>query len=187
MPSVRGVSVYSWGDLHACVSMNGWGDIHACVSVYSWYDIHACVSVYSWDDLHACVSVYSWDDLHACVSVYSWDDIHACVSHNMSTNITIVILWHNITIVILWLGLLKQIINHNRSKFVLSKLVLTGVCSKHFMYKWMHRSCTLSCVHMECMSTNFVIRLLFNIQNSDNILLKYQCQIFLFHSFLANK
>ena len=31
-------------------------------------------------------------------------------------------------------GLLKEIINHNRSKFVLSKLVLTGVCCKHFMY-----------------------------------------------------
>ena len=28
-------------------------------------------------------------------------------------------------------GLLKQIINHNRSKFVLSKLVLTGVCCEH--------------------------------------------------------
>ena len=85
-------------------------------------------------------------------------------------------------IVILWLicGLLKQIINHNRSKFVLSKFVLTGVCCKQFMYTCMHRSCTLYCVHMECMSTNFVIRLLFNVQNSDSILLKYQCQIFLF-------
>ena len=31
-------------------------------------------------------------------------------------------------------GLLKQILTHNRSKFVLSKLVLTGVCCKHFMY-----------------------------------------------------
>ena len=85
-------------------------------------------------------------------------------------------------IVIFWpiCGLLKQIINHNRSKFVLSKLVLTDVCYKHFMYTWMHRSCTLSCVHVECMSTYFVIRLLFNVQNSDNILLKYECQIFLF-------
>ena len=77
-------------------------------------------------------------------------------------------------------GLLKQIINHNRSKFVLSKLVLTGVCCKHFMYTCMHRSCTLSCVHVECMSNYFAIRLLFNVQNSDNILLKYECQIFLF-------
>ena len=31
-------------------------------------------------------------------------------------------------------GLLKQILTHNRSKFVLSKLVLTGVCCKNFMY-----------------------------------------------------
>ena len=39
-------------------------------------------------------------------------------------------------IVILWpiCRLLKQIINHNRSKFALSKLVLTGVCCKDFMY-----------------------------------------------------
>ena len=85
-------------------------------------------------------------------------------------------------IVLLWpiCGLLKQNINHNRPKFVLSKLVLTGVCSKHFMYTCMHHSCTLSSVHVECMSTYFVIRLLFNVQNSDNILLKYECQIFLF-------
>ena len=51
-------------------------------------------------------------------------------------------------IVILWpiCGLLKQIINHNGSKFVLRKLVLTGVCCKHFMYsssssrtdRWVH-------------------------------------------------
>ena len=53
----------------------------------------------------------------------------------------------------LWvINLLKQIINHNRSKFVLSKLVLTGVCCKHFMYTCMHRSCRLSSVHVECMS-----------------------------------
>ena len=92
-------------------------------------------------------------------------------------------------IVILWLicRLLEQIINHNRSKFVLSKLVLTGVCCKHFMYTWMHRSCTLSCVHVECMSNNFVIRLLFNVQNSENILLRYQCQIFLLPQNLTNK
>ena len=77
-------------------------------------------------------------------------------------------------------GLLKKIKNHNRSKFVLSKLVLTGVCCKHFMYPCMHRSCTVSCVHVECMSTHFVIRLLFNVQNSDNIFLKYECQIFVF-------
>ena len=77
-------------------------------------------------------------------------------------------------------GLLKQIINHNRSKFVLSKLVLTGVCCKHFMYTCMHRSCMLSSVHVECMSTYFVVRVLFNVQNSDNILLKYECQFFLF-------
>ena len=77
-------------------------------------------------------------------------------------------------------GLLKQIINHNRSKFVLSKLVITGVCCNHFMYTCMHRSCTLSSVHVECMSTYFVVRLLFNIKNSDNILIKYECQIFLF-------
>ena len=87
-------------------------------------------------------------------------------------------------IVILWpfCGLLKQIINHYRSKFVLRKFVLTGVCCKHFMYTCIHRSCTLYCVHMECMSTYFVIRLLFlfNIQNSDNVLLKYECQICLF-------
>ena len=51
-------------------------------------------------------------------------------------------------IVILWptCGLMTQIINHNRSNFELSKLVLTGVCCKHFMYTCMHRSCTLSCV-----------------------------------------
>ena len=66
-------------------------------------------------------------------------------------------------------GLLKQIINHYRSKFVLSKLVLIPVCCKHFMYTCMHRSCTLSCVHVECISTYFVIRLLFKVQNSDNI------------------
>ena len=83
----------------------------------------------------------------------------------------IVILWH-----IWWL--LTQIINHNRSKFVLSKLVLTSVCCKHFMYRCMHRSCTLSCVHVECMCTYFVIRLLFIVQNSDRIFLKYQCQSF---------
>ena len=85
-------------------------------------------------------------------------------------------------IVILWpiCVLLKQIINHNRSKFVLSKLVLTSVCCKHFMYTWMHRSCTLSCVHVEYMFTYFVIMLLFNVQNSDNILLKYKCQILFF-------
>ena len=85
-------------------------------------------------------------------------------------------------IVILWpiCELVKQIINHNRSKFVLSKLVLTGVCCQHFMYTCMHRSCTLSSVHVECMSTYFVVRLLFNFQNSDNILQKYECQIFLF-------
>ena len=84
--------------------------------------------------------------------------------------------------VILWpiCELLKLIINHNTSKFVLSKLVITGVCRKHFMYTCMHRSCTLSCVHVECMSTYVVIRLLFNVQNSDNILLKYECQFFLF-------
>ena len=80
-------------------------------------------------------------------------------------------------IVILWpiCGLLKQIINHNRSKFVISKLILTGVCCKHFMYTCMHRSCKLYCVHVERMSNYFVIRLLFNVQNSDNILLKYEC------------
>ena len=84
-------------------------------------------------------------------------------------------------IVILWpiCGLLTQIINYNRSNFVLSKLGLTGVCCRHFMYTWMHRSCTLSCVHVECMSTYFVIRLLFNVQNSDRILLKHECQILL--------
>ena len=31
-------------------------------------------------------------------------------------------------------GLLKQILTHNRSKFILSKHVLTGICCKHFMY-----------------------------------------------------
>ena len=53
-------------------------------------------------------------------------------------------------IVILWpiYGLLKQIINHNRSKFVRSKLVLTGVCCKYFMYTCMYRPCKLSCVHV---------------------------------------
>ena len=51
-------------------------------------------------------------------------------------------------------------------------LILNWIC--------MHRSCTLSCVHVECMSTYFAIKLLFNVQNSDNILLKYECQIFLF-------
>ena len=70
--------------------------------------------------------------------------------------------------------------NLSVNEFVLSKLILTGVCSKHFMYTCMHRSCTLSCVHVECMSTYFVIRFLFNVQNSDNILLKYERQIFLF-------
>ena len=76
-------------------------------------------------------------------------------------------------------GLLMQIININRSNFVLSKLVLTGVCCKHFLFTCMHRSCTLYCVQVECMSTYFVIRLLFNVQNSDNIILKYECQILL--------
>ena len=92
------------------------------------------------------------------------------------------IMLNRILIVILWqiCGLLKQIINHNRSKFALSKLILTGVCCRHFMYTCMHSSCTLSSVHVECMSTYSVVRLLFNIQNSDNILLKYECQIFLF-------
>ena len=63
-------------------------------------------------------------------------------------------------IVIFWpiCGLLTKIINHNRSNFLLSKLVLTGVCCKHFMYTCMHHSCTLFCVHVECMSTYFVIR-----------------------------
>ena len=80
------------------------------------------------------------------------------------------------------LWVIKQIINHNRSKFVLSKLVLTGVCCEHFMYTCMHCSCTLSCVHVECMSTSFVIRLLFNVFRLlfNNILLKYECKIFLF-------
>ena len=92
-------------------------------------------------------------------------------------------------IVILWpiCGLLKQIINCNTSKFVLSKLVLAGVCCKHFKCTWMHRSFTLSCVHVEYMSTYFVIRLLFNVQNSNNIFFKYKCQIFLFPWNLANK
>ena len=67
--------------------------------------------------------------------------------------------WSLIAILWSFCGLLKQIKNHNRSKFVLSKLVLTGVCYKHFMYTLMHRSCTLSCVHVECMSTYFVMRL----------------------------
>ena len=53
------------------------------------------------------------------------------------------------------LRLLKQILNHNRSKFVLSKLVLSGVCCKHFMYTCMHCSCTLSCVHVECLRPKF--------------------------------
>ena len=77
-------------------------------------------------------------------------------------------------------GLLKQFINNNRSKFVISKLVLTGVCCKQFMYTCMYRSCTPSCVHVECMCTYFVNRLLFNVQNTDNILLKYECKFFLF-------
>ena len=34
---------------------------------------------------------------------------------------------------------MAQIINHNRSNFVLNKLVLTDVCSKHFMYTSMYR------------------------------------------------
>ena len=33
-------------------------------------------------------------------------------------------------------GLLKQILTHNRSKFVLSNLVLTGVCCKHCIYMY---------------------------------------------------
>ena len=48
------------------------------------------------------------------------------------------------------LWVIEAIINNNRSKFLLSKLVLCGVCRKHFMYKYMHHSCTLSCVHVEC-------------------------------------
>ena len=32
------------------------------------------------------------------------------------------------------LWVMEQILTHNRSKFVLSKLVLTGVCCTHFMY-----------------------------------------------------
>ena len=92
------------------------------------------------------------------------------------------IILNRIVIVILWpiCGLLMQIINHNKSKFTLSKLVLTCVGCKHFKFTCTHRSCTLSCVHVECMSTYFVIRLLFNVQNSDNIIQKYECQIFLF-------
>ena len=92
------------------------------------------------------------------------------------------ILLNRSLIVILWpiCRLLMQIINHNRSKFLLNKLVLTGVCCKHFMYTCMHSSCTLSSVHVECMSAYFVVGLLFNVQNSDNVLLKYECQIFLF-------
>ena len=58
-------------------------------------------------------------------------------------------------IVILWkiCGLLKQIINHKKTKFVLSKLVLTGVCCKHFMYTCMHRSCRLLCTWSVCLPT----------------------------------
>ena len=76
-------------------------------------------------------------------------------------------------------GLLKQIINHNRSKFGLSKLVLTGVCCKHFMYTCMHRSCTLSSVHVECVSlwSDFYLY----VQNSDNILLNMNVKFSYFH------
>ena len=42
--------------------------------------------------------------------------------------------WSMIVILLPICVLLKQILTHNRSKFVLSKLVLTGVCCKHFMY-----------------------------------------------------
>ena len=58
------------------------------------------------------------------------------------------IMLNRILIAILWpiSGLLKQIINHNRSKFALSKLVLSGVCCKHFMYTCMHCSCTCTCL-----------------------------------------
>ena len=37
---------------------------------------------------------------------------------------------------ILWV--IGEIIKHNRSNFASSKLVLTGVCCKHFMYTCMH-------------------------------------------------
>ena len=107
---------------------------------------------------------------------YSTVSTHLCLHFILKTHAK------SKLIVILWpiCGLSMQIINHNRSKLVLSKLILTGSCCKHFMYTCMHHSCTLSCVHMECMSTYFVIRLLFNVKNSDKILQKYECQILLF-------
>ena len=67
------------------------------------------------------------------------------------------IMLNRILMVIFWpiCELLKQIINQNRSKFVLSKLVLSGICCKHFMYTCMHRLCTLYCVHVECQRPKF--------------------------------
>ena len=66
-------------------------------------------------------------------------------------------------------GLLKQIINHNRSKFVLSKLVLSGVTGNISVYVYAPLR-----VHF------IVCTWSVNVQNFDNILLKYECQIFLF-------
>ena len=76
-------------------------------------------------------------------------------------------------------GLYTQIMNHNISNIALCKLVLTGFCCKHFTSTCMHLSCTLFCMHVECFYL-FCDPLLFIVQNSDRILLKYECQIFLF-------
>ena len=59
--------------------------------------------------------------------------------------------------------------NYKSHQIEICKPVLIGVCCKHFIYTCMHRSCTLSWMHVECTSTYFVISLLFNVQNSVNI------------------
>ena len=116
-----------------------------------------------------------WHGTEHVSDAYSTVSAHLCLDFILKNHAKL-----KLDSIVATLWVLKKIINHNRSKFVLSKLVLTGVCCKHFMYTCMHRSCTLSSAHVECMSTYFMVRLLFNVQNSDNILLKYECQIFLF-------
>ena len=54
------------------------------------------------------------------------------------------------------------------------KSPVTVLLRIHFMYRCMHLSCTLSCEHGECVSTYFVITVLFIFQNSDRILQKYE-------------
>ena len=79
----------------------------------------------------------------------------------VSTHLCLHLFWKIVLnrslIVILWpiWGLLKKIINHNRSKFVLSKFVLTGVCCKHFMY-----TCTVCTVRVHFLLCTWCVCLL---------------------------